>query len=61
MDFEEQLMKRIISDCLKNCAQELKVLERDTSKLETVVSKEFVRLTHKEVIEMLNEKFDQGT
>lgn len=57
MDFEEQLLKQLISDVLKNCKQELKVLERDTSLLSKVTSKPFARLKHKEVISILNEKF----
>lgn len=60
MDFEEKMMKTLISDCLKNCAYELKILERDTTKLQHYLDNSFIRLSHKEVIEMLNEKFDMG-
>ena len=58
MDFEEKLLKAIILDCLKNCPNELKLLERDTAKLEYYTKSKFVRLTHDEVIHKLNEKFD---
>lgn len=60
MDFEERMSKRIISDCLKNCAFELKVLERDVEKLQKYVEQDFIRMTHKETIELLNEKYDLG-
>ncbi|KXK09511.1 MAG: asparagine--tRNA ligase [Candidatus Dojkabacteria bacterium] len=58
MDFEEAMLKRIVSDCLKNKAYELSILKRDISKLETVRDKKFIRHSHKEVIELLNSKFD---
>jgi asparaginyl-tRNA synthetase len=60
MDFEEKMLKRIISDCLKNCKKELNLLERDTESLERYVKNEFVRLTHKETIELLNKKYNQN-
>jgi len=59
MDFEEKMLKRIISDCLKNCKKELQLLERDTEALEKYVKNDFVRLTHKEAIELLNTKYNQ--
>lgn len=60
MDFEEKLLKRIISDCLKNCKKELQLLERDTEALERYVKNDFVRLTHKDTIELLNKKYNQN-
>ncbi|MFQ5493563.1 MAG: asparagine--tRNA ligase [Candidatus Dojkabacteria bacterium] len=60
MDFEEAMLKRIISDCLKNCAYELTVLERDTTKLRKAIKEPFIRQTHADTIKLLNEKFDAG-
>ncbi|HRP36981.1 MAG TPA: asparagine--tRNA ligase, partial [Candidatus Dojkabacteria bacterium] len=60
MDFEEKMLKRIISDCLKNCKKELQLLERDTEALERYVKNDFVRLTHKDTIELLNKKYNQS-
>jgi len=60
MDFEEKMLKRIISDCLKNCKKELQLLERDTEALERYVNNDFVRLTHKDTIELLNKKYNQS-
>lgn len=60
MDFEEKMLKRIIADCLKNCSKELIVLERDIAILERYTKTPFVRLKHKEVIEMLNDKFNSN-
>lgn len=60
MDFEEKMLKRIISDCLKNCKKELQLLERDIVALEKYVKKDFVRISHKETIKLLNEKYDQN-
>lgn len=58
INFEEKLVKRLVSDVLKNCAKELKVLGRDTAILQKYVDKDFIRMTHKEAIELLNEKYD---
>ncbi len=60
MDFEEKMLKRIISDCLKNCKKELQLLERDTEALARYVNNDFVRLTHKDTIELLNKKYNQS-
>lgn len=60
MQFEEAYAKRMISDVLKNCSHELKILERDTTKLEKYVNGKFLRMMHKDVIALLNEKFNMG-
>ena len=60
MDFIEKMMKRLTSDVLKNRAKELKILERDVAPLERVRDKSFIRMKHKEVIELLNDEFDAG-
>lgn len=51
---QEGLVKFIIAYCLKHCADELAVLERDTEKLQNVVDMSFTRLTYAEAIEELN-------
>lgn len=58
MDFEEKLLKRIISDCINNCKKELIILDRDIVKLESFLNKPFIRSTHKDIIKLLNKKFD---
>ncbi|MEI7579473.1 MAG: asparagine--tRNA ligase [bacterium] len=60
MDFEEKLAKYIIQSVLKNCVFELKILERDTKMLEKYVNESFVRKTHREIIDLLNDKFQLG-
>lgn len=57
MDFEEKLLKRIISDCVNNCKKELMLLDRDIVKLESYLNKPFIRSTHKDIINLLNKKF----
>ncbi|MFQ5493667.1 MAG: amino acid--tRNA ligase-related protein, partial [Candidatus Dojkabacteria bacterium] len=60
MDFEEALLKRIIAECLKNLPREFEILERDTTLLMKATKEPFIRQTHKDTIEMLNDKFDAG-
>ena len=56
IDHGEHLIKFIVKRVLEKNVDELKVLERDVSKLEPVVSKKFVRLTYDEVLKILKEK-----
>lgn len=60
MDFIEKMMKRLTTDVLTHCQEELKILERDLKPLEHVRDTGFVRLKHKEVIEKLNKEFQAG-
>jgi len=53
MDFQEKLIKRIVSDVLVNCQTELKILERDTTILEKLVREPFVHLKHSEAKKIL--------
>lgn len=46
MDVQEKMVKRIVKDVLDNCKDELAILERDTTILQDLVEKPFVRLTH---------------
>lgn len=57
MQFEEKLIKAVVRDCLENCSYQFKVLERDTDNLNKLVKEDFVKLTHKEAIDLLNEKY----
>ena len=58
-DFEENLqiqegmVQYLVNRCLLECERELKVLERDLSKL-TLVQSPFPRITYQEVIDLLN-------
>jgi len=57
MDFIEKMIKRLTSDVLSHCHEELEILERDIKPLEHVHDSGFLRMKHKEVIEQLNQKF----
>ncbi|MDZ7693411.1 MAG: asparagine--tRNA ligase [Balneolaceae bacterium] len=53
MDLAEDFIKAIVGQVLENCADELEILERDTSKLKKVVSEEFPRISYSEAVETL--------
>lgn len=62
MDLTEQFVEYIVQRVLKNKPDELKALERDTSKLETVKGP-FPRLHYREAVEMIlkeNPEFKNG-
>jgi asparaginyl-tRNA synthetase len=52
MEIEEQFVSHIVQTCLRERAQELELLERDTSHLEKVVPP-FPRISYDEALEML--------
>ncbi|NMB00704.1 MAG: asparagine--tRNA ligase [Firmicutes bacterium] len=52
MDVQEEYVCYLVQWVLKNCRKELEVLERDISKLESIVAP-FPRITYDEAIEML--------
>ena len=54
LQIQEGLVRYIINYCLKNCFQELSILERDIEKLKKA-NAPFLRLTYDEAIEKLNE------
>ncbi len=58
MDFEEKLVKQLISDCLENCKYELQVLKRNTKLLKKYITSNFKKITHKDTIDLLNDKFN---
>ncbi len=55
MELAEDFLEYVIQRVLKNKAEELKVLERDTSKLEKV-KKPFPRISYDEAVEILKKK-----
>lgn len=55
-DVQEGMVKRIIKDCLENCKEELKVLERDTTVLERAVNEPFVRMKQYDAKKLLEDK-----
>jgi len=55
MDLAEQFVEHVVQSVLKNRPQELKVLERDTTKLEKVKTP-FPRIHYKEAVEILKKK-----
>jgi len=64
-DVQEGLVKRIIKDAVENCKQELAILDRDTSILEDLLTKPFLRIKHfdaktlcKDVLQMKDVDFD---
>ena len=57
-DHGEALIKHIVKKVLDNNKEELKILERDVSKLEPTLKKPFVRITYTEALKLLKEKCD---
>jgi len=54
MDLAEQFVETIVQSCLKNCKNELDILERDTSFLEKVKAP-FPRITYDEAAKILSD------
>lgn len=54
--YGEKLLKHIVKRVLERNQDELKVLERDISKLEPIVNKKFVRMTYTDALKILKEK-----
>jgi asparaginyl-tRNA synthetase len=54
MDLAEQFVETIVQSCLKNCKNELDILERDTSYLEKVKAP-FPRITYDEAAKILSD------
>ena len=55
MDLAEEFLEHIVQTVLKNRAAELKILERDTSKLEKV-RRPFPRISYDEAVDILHKK-----
>lgn len=55
LEIQEQYVSYVVQAVLKNCRQELKALERDTSKLEQI-SAPFPRITYDEAIDILKKE-----
>ncbi|GAB5535118.1 MAG: asparagine--tRNA ligase [Rubricoccaceae bacterium] len=53
MDVAEELLVRIVQDALRDCADELALLDRDTSSLSVSAEGGFPRLTYSEAVELL--------
>jgi len=63
MEWAEKLLVYIVEQCLENCQEELKLLERDISKLENIKAP-FPRLTYDEAAKLLNDNgvdFEYGS
>jgi asparaginyl-tRNA synthetase len=50
---QERFVQYIIGRCLEDCREDLKVLERDTAKLEQVVNAPFARTTYDDALKIL--------
>jgi asparaginyl-tRNA synthetase len=59
MHLQEEFVSYIVQRCLERCQEELKELERDVSKLETVVAP-FPRIDYSEAIRILEKKGSQA-
>ena len=59
LEIEEQYVSYIVQTTLKECAAELKLLERDTTHLERVVAP-FHRISYDRAVEMINDAANQG-
>jgi asparaginyl-tRNA synthetase len=57
MDLQERLVKRILSDALKNCKTELQILERDTKVIEESVNKPFIHIKHYDAKKLLETEY----
>jgi len=55
-DYGEGLLKHVIKTVLEKHKEELEILKRDTKKLETAISKPFVRMTYSDALILLKEK-----
>ena len=55
MKVQENMVEYIVKSVLKNCATELKAIERDTSKLEKIITP-FPRITYTDAVKVLQEK-----
>lgn len=53
MQLAEDLTKSVVSRVLKNCANELEILGRDTAALQSTVEKPFPRLSYTEAVDIL--------
>lgn len=56
MDYAEGLIKHIIKKVLEENQEELKILERDISKLKPTLNKKFPRITYDEALKLLKNK-----
>lgn len=57
-DDAEELIKHIVQKVLEKNEEELKILERDASKLKPILKKKFPRITYDEALKILKEKKD---
>ena len=57
MVFIEKLIKHLVSEAIIKQANELKILARDVTPLKKVTQSQFIRLKHKDVISLLNQKY----
>jgi len=55
-DYGEGLLKAIVKEVLEKNTEELKLLERDISKLEPTLKKKFPRITYDHALKLLKEK-----
>jgi len=55
MDLAEEFVEYIVQRAVKNCAGELRTLERDVSKLEAI-KRPFPRITYDEAVQILHDK-----
>jgi asparaginyl-tRNA synthetase len=56
MDVQERMVKRIVGDVLRDCKEELAILERDTTILRRLVNEPFVHLKHAEAKRILSDE-----
>jgi len=53
MDLIESMLKYIVQAVLKDCQTELKLLNRDTSKLQKLVDEPFIRMSYQDAVTLL--------
>lgn len=55
-DIQEALVKGILKDALENCKTELEILERDTTLLQEIIKKPFLRIKHYDIKKELEKR-----
>lgn len=55
-DYGEGLVKYIVKKVLEENKEQLEILKRDITKLESIIKKPFIRMTYTEVLKVLKEK-----
>ncbi|MDX1958105.1 MAG: asparagine--tRNA ligase [Leptospiraceae bacterium] len=56
INFQDKFIRTVVQRAIQTCAEELKVLERDISKLQSYIEQPFQRISYSDAIELLKKK-----